>query len=48
MKIFKNISAAFFLVGFLVFTVHYVSSKTISQSNAETDAIEKKSDESVP
>jgi general secretion pathway protein D len=46
MKIFKNISAAIFLVGFLVFTVHYVSSKTISQSNAETDAVEKKADES--
>ncbi len=47
MKIFKNISTAIFLVGFLVFTVHYVSSKTISQSNAETDAIEKKADEST-
>ncbi len=46
MKIFKKISTAIFLVGFLVFTVHYVSSKTISQSNAETDAIEKKADES--
>ena len=46
MKIFKKISAAIFIVGFLVFTVHYVSSKTISQSNAETDAIEKKADES--
>lgn len=45
MKIFKKISTAIFLVGFLVFTVHYVSSKTISQSNAETDAIEKKAEE---
>jgi general secretion pathway protein D len=46
MKIFKKIFAAIFFVGFLVFTVHYVSSKTISQSNAETDAIEKNADES--
>ncbi|MFA4918295.1 MAG: type II secretion system secretin GspD [Thermodesulfovibrionales bacterium] len=47
MKIFKKFSTAIFLLGFLVFTVHYVSSKTISQSNAETDAIEKKADEST-
>ena len=46
MKIFKKFSTAIFLAGFLVFTVHYVSSKTISQSNAETDAVEKKADES--
>ncbi|MFA6055172.1 MAG: type II secretion system secretin GspD [Thermodesulfovibrionales bacterium] len=46
MKIFKKFSTAIFLLGFLVFTVHYVSSKTISQSNAETEAIEKKADES--